>query len=100
VISRARFTWQNYEESYENDGAVESQYQAFHGSLEISKNRRFPHFHSCGGGPFYRATGLNTTKTKIVYTEILTPPRPNVFSGIVEAYVGAIEADFVLVRFQ
>jgi hypothetical protein len=74
VITRARLTRQNNEDSYENDGAVESQYQAFHCSLEISKNRRFPHFHSYGGGPFYRATGLNTTKTKTVYTEILTPP--------------------------
>jgi len=56
VITRARLTRQNCQESYANDGAVESQYQAFHRSLRISENRRFPHFHSSGGGLFYRTT--------------------------------------------
>ena len=51
------------------------QYPAFHRSLEISPNRRFPHFRSSGGGCFLLiGRGLRTTKTETVYTEILTPP--------------------------
>jgi hypothetical protein len=37
-----------------------------HCSLEISKNRRFPHFHSCGGELFTELQGSTQQKLKPV----------------------------------
>src|ERR1700724_1692978 len=49
----ARIAQENSEQSCGNDGAMESQHQAFHISLGISqKNARFPHSHSSGDGLF------------------------------------------------
>src|ERR1700719_3240440 len=49
----ARIAQENSEQSCGNDGAMESQHQAFHSSLGISqKNARFPHSHSSGDGLF------------------------------------------------
>jgi hypothetical protein len=76
VITRARRTRQNFGESYENDGEVESQYQAFHLSLEISQKPEIPTFSQLRRRLFLlNDRGLNTTKTETVYTEILTPPK-------------------------
>jgi len=51
--------------------SLKKQHQAFHTSLEISQNRRFPHFHKLRRRLFL----LNDRGLKTVYTEILTPPR-------------------------
>src|ERR1700732_4304316 len=49
----ARIAQENSEQSCGNDGAMESQHQAFHISLGISqKNARFPHSDSSGDGLF------------------------------------------------
>ena len=62
------------------------QHPAFHRSLEISPNRRFPHFHSSGGGCFLLiGRGLRTTKTETVYTEILTPPDLQLFAEVTDS---------------
>jgi putative oxidoreductase len=64
----------NCEESCENDGAVESQQQAFHRSLEISQTE-IPTFSQLRRRLFLRNDrGLKTRKTETVYTTIFTPP--------------------------
>jgi hypothetical protein len=65
----------NCEESCENDGAVESQQQAFHRSLEISQTE-IPTFSQLRRRRFLRHDRrLKTTKTETVYTKTFTPPR-------------------------
>jgi hypothetical protein len=64
----------NCEESCENDGAVESQQQAFHRSLEISQTE-IPTFSQLRRRRFLRHDRrLKTTKTETVYTKTFTPP--------------------------
>jgi Group II intron, maturase-specific domain len=64
----------NCEESCENDGAVESQPQAFHRSLEISQTE-IPTFSQLRRRRFLRHDRrLETTKTETVYTKTFTPP--------------------------
>jgi hypothetical protein len=59
-----RLARENWEPSYGNDGAVESQHQAFHSSLEISQRTRDSHI------PTAPATGcLTERKTKAENTE-------------------------------
>jgi hypothetical protein len=56
------------------DGAVESQRQAFHRSLEISQTE-IPTFSQLRRRLFLRNDrGLKTRKTETVYTKIFTPP--------------------------
>jgi hypothetical protein len=73
----ARLAREDSEQSCGNDGAMESQHQAFHISLEISQKTRDSHI------PTAPATGCftgmkkdskNKKKPKAVYTKVLTTP--------------------------
>ena len=66
--TRARLARQNSGESCQNGGAVESletNTRLSTAPLEISPNRRFPHFHCSGGGCFYLSDRRSIEQQKL-----------------------------------
>ena len=58
-----------------NDGAMESQHQAFHSSLEISQKTRDFHIPTAPAAVVFKENRrLKIAKPETVYTKIFTPP--------------------------
>src|ERR1700730_9263706 len=70
----ARIAQENSEQSCGNDGAMESQHQAFHSSLGISQKMRDSHIPTAPATGCLTGTKRTQTNPTPVYTKVLTPP--------------------------